>query len=249
MPAADLYSLDVPVAFQLVEGAASTQLRAPVMRDGSQVAATSATLRLYNRLGELVKTVTGVDALDTGVPKIDVTSADLANQDRGTAWRVELDLVLTGGVEFRGQLDAVYVRRDLSPVVTLADVYGPKGRHKMLNPAHPRPATKLTVEELQGHLDEAWVIIRHRLDRRGDRADLVMSPTAFREVHLYQALALIFDDAAAQTGDEYLDRARDYRDMFESSWDAMTWVTDDNDDGVPDRSGKRRGAVSHVWLT
>jgi len=112
-----------------------------------------------------------------------------------------------------------------------------------LDPASASVIT--TASDYQDFIDEAWTEIQLRLINLGNRPNLVIGPSALRDVLMYLALALIFENEAAQDNG-YLVRAESYRDQYELAWSRLQLTYDSDDDGQPDV--KRRAAGASVWL-
>jgi len=99
---------------------------------------------------------------------------------------IEWTLVMPDGLPHTFRQDAALVRRELSPVVTDADLIR---RHSDLPQLLATGATTF-----QDYLDEAWATIMLRVIANGRRPYLVISPSAFRDVHLLLTLPFIFLD-------------------------------------------------------
>lgn len=169
-----------------------------------------------------------------------ITGASTAGQALGERWRARWSVPTADGA-VTPEVDAVLVRAQLYPVVTQSDLIA---RRRSLDPASPLALTR--EANFQYALSEAWEIVRQRLISRGKRPWLVMSPTALREVHILQTLALIFDDMAGSAGSAEATAAETYREHLESEWARMTLVYDVDGDGVSD--GGRVGVSGPLWL-
>ncbi len=230
------------LAPDLLERGRAQTLQCPVYRDGALVAPTEAgsTVSIYDAAG--VAVVDGVAVTVTGsIAEYAYTPA--ASLDLGEGWRVEWSLIISGDPHlFRN--DAALVRAALYPVVADADLFR---RCSGLDPAGTSPLHSLT--DLQDHRDEAWAEITLRLIAKGNRPNLVMSPSALRPAHLALSLALIFEDFASRLREAYREIAKDYRDQYEAAWRDLAFLYDEDDDGEIDDAHTRRPAQSTVWLS
>ena len=157
-------------------------------------------------------------------------------------WRIEWDLVMPDTLSHVFRSEAALVRRRLYPAITDVDI---ARRVSALDTARADVITG--AENHQEKIDEAWIDLQWRLLNRGNRPNLVMSPAALREPHLYLTLALIFSDLAARGDADYAHQADQYRHAFESAWSRVTFEYDADDDGQAD-SNRRRAASPVTWL-
>lgn len=220
----------------IVRGQSNT-LSCPLSTNGNQVVPLSGTVSIFRRDGTAVVDAAAVtivgDASYTFTP-----SASLALE---LGWRVEWTLVVLGETKvFRN--DAALVRYDLYPVLTDDDLYR---RVRALNP--DSTAQLSTLATYQDFRDEAWAVIQLRLIAIGNRPNLIMSPSALREVHLLLTLAMIFEDFQTTLNETYGPRAEHYRSLYEAEWARLNFTYDTSDDGRASAGG-RRPAVPSVWL-
>lgn len=213
-------------------------LSCPLWRSGSLVAPASGTVSIFDRSGAALVDGAAVVVVSS-VATYSYTPAASLQLDEG--WRVEWSLVVDGAARvFRN--DAALVRVRLAPVVADADLFA---RHSSLDPAGRNPISTVTTWQTQR--DEAWAEIQLRLISRGNRPNLIMSPSALRLAHLFKSLELVFDDLATRLNEAYADTARDYRGRFEAEWGRLTFSYDEDDSGEAD-SDARRSAIPSVWL-
>ena len=130
-----------------------------------------------------------------------------------------------GGVAFLIREDAHLCLRKIYPVVTEASLLQ---RHFDL--ADLLPASKTSW---QSELDEAWIEVVARLLSQGQMPYLAMNPWAFREVHLYGALAIIFREISthAASAGRYADLAKQYEDTAGAAWNRINLVYDTSQSG------------------
>ena len=156
-------------------------------------------------------------------------------------WLIEWTLVMPDGLTHIFRQDAALVRRELAPVVTDADLIR---RHSDLPQLLAGGATSY-----QDYLDEAWATIMLRVIGNGRRPYLVMSPSAFRDVHLLLTLHLIFLDFQTSAGDggRWQALADYYRQAYTEAYGQLSFVYDESDTNKVDAT-KRKSGASRVWL-
>ena len=162
----------------LLERERDNALSCPVYSGGALVPPASGTVTVQDQSGEAI--VDGAAVTITGdVATYTVTAATLPDTvSFAEGWMVEWALVASGITRaFRN--DAALVRNALYPVVTDIDLFR---RVSALDPNGNDPITSLT--DFQDYLDEAWATIQNRLIARGNRPNLIMSPSSFREAHV-----------------------------------------------------------------
>lgn len=165
--------------------------------------------------------------------------------DYGDGWTVEYSVTLADGTQYIWRNEAALVRRKLYPVVTDQDLYR---RASSLNPAGSNPIT--TVSNYQAYITEAWVTIQLRLWSMGNRPNLIMSPAALRDCHLFLSLAVIFRDLSTRLNEAYIEHADKYMEMYEDAFGSLKFRYDDgSEDGTSTEDGSRRGAIPSIWLS
>ena len=228
----------------LIEATRATLLSAPMYLDGALVAPTgggSSTVTVTKADG--TDLVTGATVVVTAsVGEYTVLATATALTDLGEGWSATWTLV-AGGVTYVVRNDAAVVRRRLWPVVSDVDLYR---RVRSLDPASAAVIT--TQADYQDQLDEAWSEINRRLIGKGNRPNLIMSPSSLREVHLLLTLALIFEDLAAQLNGAYAERPTAYRGQWEAAWSRLSFLYASTDGEQPDSNRTRRSATPTVWL-
>ena len=232
------YTGRLPLPDFLVRGA-DTNLSLSVYRDGALSTMTAATVTVYDSAGTVVVTASATVAAN--VASYTVLAAATAAKMLSDGWRVEWDATLSAGVEhFRN--DAHLVRTLLRPVITDADIYR---RVSALDASDNNALASKT--NYQNFLDEAWVEFSQRLIDRGNRPNLIGSPSSTRGAHLYLTLALIFEDMSARDPASFSDRAASYRRQYESQLQRLTFKYPADENGNTPASS-RRGAGSTVFL-
>lgn len=128
--------------------------------------------------------------------------------------------------EFLIREDAHLVLRKISPVVSEATLIQ---RHFDLANLRPKGRTSWQPE-----IDNAWIDVVVRLLSQGQMPYLAMNPWAFREAHMFGALAIIFREISthASGGGKYADLAMQYAAAAEASWSRMNLVYDTSQEGV-----------------
>jgi hypothetical protein len=235
-----LYTARIEVP-DLLEQGKDNLIQCPMYRAGALVAPSSGTVAVYNAANELV--LAPAVTIVASVARATVTSASLASQTRGEGWRVEWALDMPDSVSHKPRNDAALVRARLYPPVTEADLYR---RVKSLDSSSASSIS--TSTDWQDKLDDAWVEIQNRLINQGNRPNLVMSPSAFREVQMLLCLALIFEDLSTRLNEAYEAMGRRYRDQFEAAWARLNFVYDDTaDEATPSQPASRKSGGRAVW--
>jgi hypothetical protein len=223
----------------LIERGQVAALRCPVYRAGAIVSPVGGTVTVLDAAGEVVTTAP-VQVLG-GVATHTVLGPVTAALPYGEGWRVRWSLSFHGEGDYTFENEAMLVRVSPSPVVTEADLYR---RASSLDPAGHAPITAL--DDYAAYIDEAWVMISHRLIGEGRRPWLVMSPSSLRECHALLALGLIFEDLMTRLNVAFGEQAAMYRRQYEEAWGRLRFSYDEDQDGQPD--GNRSGS-SVMWLT
>lgn len=200
------------------------------------------TITIYNASNTAIISAAAI-TVSSSVARYTLLSSAISSQSRGTGWRVEWSLVMPDGVTHVFRNDAALVLRRLYPVVTEADLYR---RLSSLDPSGDSPVH--SQANFIDKLDEVMISIEQRLLGEENRPNLVLSPSAFREVELELWIALILEDFQTRLTDAYRDLAQDARNRYEAAWSRLRWVEDSSgDDGQVDNS-TRRPARRSVWL-
>jgi hypothetical protein len=234
------YTVRTPIP-DLLERGKDNVLQAPVWLDGALVAVASSTVSVLDPNGDaLVDEEAGANV--DSIPTYTVPAAVLSGEPYGEGWQVRWTLTV-GSTELFHENDAALVRKVLRPVVSDGDLFR---RCSALDPQNEACISQAT--NYQTYLDEAWVTIQLRLIERGDRPNLILSPSALRESHALLTLALTFEDLDSFQN-AYAEKARTYREQFEAAWARLRFVYDTNDDGKADDAGAaKRGGASVLWL-
>lgn len=222
---------------EIERGIANT-LKCPVYRAGALVAPSAGTVSVYSPSNEAV--VSGASVTITGsIAQYTLTAGLLAAYSYDIGWRVEWTLTVSGET-FTPRNDAVLVYRRLWPVVTDADLFR---SHTDLSRRTPSGESSY-----QDYVDEAWAQIKARLIGAGVRPFLVLSPSAFREAHLYRTLALVFADlATGGEGTAEWSMMQRYEGMYEAAWARLTFVQA-TPDGASLGGGRRRAVDPVIFL-
>jgi hypothetical protein len=224
----------------LLEQGKSNVVRCPMHRAGALVLPTVGLCSVWNAANQLVESpaVTFPGNIATAT----VTSGALSSQALGEGWRIEWTLTMPDAVVHKPRNDAALVRARLFPVITEEDLYR---RCRTLDASVASAISAAT--EWADKIDEAFIDLQQRLISMGNRPNLVLTPSALREVHLLLTLALVFEELASRTNAAYEARAQSYRDQFEAAWARLRFVYDTDDAGAASTSS-RRSAGRAVWL-
>jgi hypothetical protein len=222
----------------LIERGRPNPLACPISLSGSAVVPTSWTLEVFDHTGtsQLSATGIGVACTYTWTPATTLTFNE--------GWRVEWD-ALIGGVHHVFGNDAALVRNRLYPVVDDNDLYGRCGALKS-----SENDAIATIATYQPWRDSAWRIIQGRLLARGNRSNLILSPSAFSEAHTTLSLALVFEDFGTRFDASYKETGAMYREQFERAWGEITFdkAYADRESGVNQSSGGRVSTKPVFWL-
>lgn len=224
-----------------VERDRANVVKCPVYRNGDKAHPSDGTLTVYNAAGS--KVLDGVTVtITSNVAQYSIGSSTLANESLEDGWLFEWSLDMADGITHTFRNPGGCVRRRLYPVVTDADLLR---RHSDLSDIRPSSLTSY-----QDYIDEAWTHIESRLVGEGQRPYLVMSPSAFREIHVCKTLEFIFLDFSTSAGEgKWMDLADHYGRLYGIAWNNLTFRYDTDDDGLPDADDRRRSGTSTVWLS
>lgn len=224
----------------MLERGRANALSCPVWQDGALVAPSSGTVTIWDGSG-----TKQVDAVSVTVTASIATYSytPSSSLDYGESWRIEWSLILDGETHvFRN--DAALVRVNLYSPITDADLFR---RVSSLDPAGSAPIS--SVSDYQDYLDEAHTVIQNRLISRGNRPNLVLNPSALREVYITLTLSLIFDDFKTKLNDSYGEMAAEYKRDYQAAWDDLRYVYSSSDEEENGGSRRRRAASPSIWLT
>lgn len=229
---------------ELIERGRSNTVRCVVYRAGAIVAPSAGSVSVYSESDVLVWSASVSIAID-GTAFATVTSAVLASYSYGDSWRIVWSLVMPDGTTRTFDNECMLVRRALFPVVTEADLYRIASS---LDPAGP--ACIHSESSFDEKLDEAWIQIQGRLLAKGNRPNLILSPTSLRDPHLYLTLALIFEDFSTRLNPAYSAIAMQYRGHWNDAWAQVRFLeADASDDGTPSSKARKGSSVSTLWLS
>lgn len=238
-----IYTARLPLP-ELIEQGRDNAVECAVWRDGALAAPSSGTVSLYNSSNTAI--VDGASVTVTGsIATYTVTAATVADQALEEGYRIEWALTMPDGVVHTFRNDAALVRARLYPVVTASDLYR---RHPDLDPSNAASLVASGTTH-QDALDEAWVEIQLRLIGKGNRPNLVMSPSSTRLLHLYLTLEMVFRDFSTTSGEgKWESLALSYQSKAEAAWHDLGFLYDEGDDGAVDDPQVRRTATPSIWL-
>lgn len=229
----------------LVEIGRDTVLTCPVHAAGALVAASSASLSLYDDTGAAVLT----DAAATvpgGIAEYTVAAALTSSREPSGLWRVVWTVTIPAApapVVFRFTL--YLVRHRLYPTIADEDV----GK-RVPSLAIDFPGRPTIVESYADAIEEADTEVQRRLLEGGRRPWLVCEPWALRETWLCYAIAIIYEGlvAAAPDGEPYGDLGAAWRKRAEDAFSAAKSTVDYDEDGTADGTERAAMRPAGVWL-
>jgi len=223
----------------LIERGVAGALRCPMHRSGALVAPSSGTVSVFDASGTAVvdgatATITSSVATYPWTPPTTLTLGD--------RWRVRWSLAMPDGVTHRPENEAALVRARLYCPITEADLYRVESA---LDPSGAAPLTSLA--SYADKIDEAWTQIQLRLIEAGNRPNLVIGPSALRQVVQDLALALCFADVGSRVANPaHAETSMRYRAAYEAAWMRLSLTYDTTDTG--DTNAPKRSPSRSVWL-
>lgn len=231
-----LYTADFPTA-DLLQRGRDEGLICRTYRAGAIAPATSGTITIYDAAGTEVVSAAAVVVDSDGFATYTLLGSSSASLSLSKDWRIAWSLLMGDAIVHLFENRGVLCRRVPSPVVTEGTLYA---RVPALNPSGHAPITRQT--EYSSSIDDAWITLVNRLVESGRRIELVLDPSALREVHLTLTLAVIFEDLSTRNP-TFAESARQYREQYETAWGRLAPDTDTDDDGDKDDNLPARGPV------
>jgi hypothetical protein len=227
---------------EMLEQGRDNLIKAPSYIDGGVIAPSSGTVTIRNTAGQDVITAAAVSIVSS-VAQYTVTSAVLGAQELGEGWVIEWSLVMPDTITHTPRNDGACVRARLYPTITDVDIFR---RESALDPSGSAAITSLS--DFQDYIDEADVMIQLRLVALGNRPNLIVSPSALRDVWMNLVLSLVFEDLSSRLNEAYSRKAEHYRSAYERAFNSTNFLYDTDDDGDPDSTTDRKAARPTVWL-
>jgi hypothetical protein len=221
--------------------ATNQTIECPTYRLGAVATPTSGTVSVYRADQTVVVNAAAVSIAPGSWAKYTISGGVTSPLQLEEGWLIEWTLTMPDMLPHVFRQDAALVRRELAPVVTDADLIR---RHSDL------PQLLATgVTTFQDYLDEAWATIMLRVIANGRRPYLVISPSAFRDVHLLLTLHFIFLDFQTSAGDgsRWQALADYYRAAYTEAYGQLSFVYDESDTNKVDPTHRKSGS-SQVWL-
>ena len=228
---------------ELIELGRTNQLECRVYRAGALVPVTSGSVGLYDdsNVVQITSPITPIG----GVATTSYTAGQLAAFEPGEGWRIQWRLSSATFTDRVFDTEAMIVRRALFPVVTELDLYQVSSALDPSGPACIHSETNFAEK-----LDESWIQIQSRLLAAGNRPNLILSPSALRDCHLYLCLALIYEDFSTRLNPAFAELGMMYRQTYESAWGRLRFRYDTSaDEGSAANQSRRGPAVSTLWLS
>lgn len=211
----------------LIQRGLTTLLRCPVYRDSQLAEPSMGTVSIYDDSSVAIVSAASVTITDK-IATYSLAGATTAGLELARGWRIEWLLTMPDAVAHTYRNEAGLVRCVPFPVVSDQTLYR---RVPALDPAGPAPLTR--YGSYQGFIDEAWTMLRNRLDETGTRVELVVTPARLREPHLLAALMLIFQDLASRNP-AHQAAADSYAKQYEAAWARSSVELDTDEDGDGD---------------
>lgn len=224
-----------------IQRGVSQVITCPTYRLGAVATPTAGTVSVYSADQTAVVSAAAVTIPLGGYATYTIVGGVTSPRALEEGWLIEWTLTMPDGAPQVFRQDAALVRRQLSPVVTDADLIR---RHSDLPQLLGGGVTSY-----QDYLDEAWATLMLRTIGQGRRPYLVMSPSAYRDAHLALTLHLIFMDFQTSAGDagRWQALADYYRQTYTEAWGQLSFVYDEGDENKVDAT-KRKAGTSQVWL-
>ena len=232
----------------LIERGRDNLLKCWTYHNGTLSEPSSGTVSIYDASNTAIVSAAAVTI--AGAPpktaQYNLTAATLSGLSLEEGWRVEWALTMADGVVHTFRNDAALVRARLYPVVTDADLFR---RHPDFDPADAASVAVAGIN-YQEYIDEAWIEIQQQLIARGNRPNLVMSPSSLRFVHLYAVLELVCRHFSSTAGDgsRWAELAEVYGQKTAAAWAGLNFLYDTDDDGQADDPQSRRTGHASIWL-
>lgn len=230
---------------ELIEQGRTNTLKCRVYSatSGALAAPNNGTVSVYDSSNTALIDAAAVTVTNS-VATYSLLAATVANATRGDGWRVEWALTMPDGVVHTFRTDAALVRRLLYPSWQEADLYR---RCSAINPDNAGVIHSGT--SFSDKIDAAFLEMERWLVSRGNRPNLIISPSALYDWGVLLTLALIFEDFASRppANNAYADTARMYREQAANARGAITFVYDETDAGSRTTSA-RRSAQPSYWL-
>jgi hypothetical protein len=223
---------------EMIEAGRDNVITCPVYYAGAIVTPTAGTLTIWTASN--VSVSVGSVSFPGGVATATVAGSALSALQPEDGWRIEWALTIASVVRTFCR-DASLVYRRLYPVVTDADLLR---SHTDLTTRRPS-----SESSYQDYLDEAWARVESRLINTGKRPWLIMSPSALRDVHQYETLAMIFADFATggSTSAEW-EMMQHYERKAADAWSILTYPQREQTTGqAMAPAGTRQAGIPTTW--
>lgn len=227
---------DLPM--EQAERGVDNTLRLRLYRSGSVHVPSSVTVTLERDNGSAIVDAATATVGSDGVASYTVASATLADEPLGAGYMLRWT---ADGRSY--DIPLHLVRTTWYPTVSDVDV---RRRWPYIDAGNRGSLTQSST--WQGLIDEAALVIQHRLIEAGRRPYLILSPSSLREPHLLLSGALIHE-ALASRGNPVMERkAEQLRMQYETAMARASFDYDEDENGRVDDDERRLAAESSVWL-
>jgi hypothetical protein len=227
--------------FEYIEQGRANTLACRVYRDGALVVPSSGTVSVYDASNTAIVSAVAATVAVDGVVTYSLLAAAVSASSRGDGWRIEWALTIAG-VVYTFRTDASLVLRALYPCWTEADLYM---LESSLDPSGTACIHSLT--DFSDKIDSAFAQIERWLVAKGDRPNLIISPTSLYDWGVRLTLCDIFEDFCTRLNPVYREKADKYRQLAKDARDAVNYVYDKTDSGSRSDTG-RKSAAGTMWL-
>jgi len=206
----------------------------PVERGGVAATVTAATVTI--KQGSATLLTSAADSL--APPTLSVSAATLAGLAYGLGYTIEWSLTI-GGVAYVFDRPLAVCRRALYPVVKQSDLTDLHGTITTIMPSG---------QTVQGWIDLGWRQIQRRIIAAGHLPQTNVEPDSLRDIHTFLSLHLLFTSWSTSLNsgggtNRWAELAREYHEKAERAWRGVAWLTDADEDGVPDSTTARLAAI------
>jgi len=220
----------------MVERDGQGTLRLPIERAGGVPTVSITSIKVYRPDGTEHDDMPS-QAVADNVPECQWVPATFDGESLGMGWQI-LWVIDVDGAEETFRTEMALIRRQLFGVVIDAD----------LEQVYPGLSEWLPVGQgdWTPQIYEAWIQLNARLIAQGTRPQLIMSPWAIRNVHMYLALTIIGQRLRVTGGGMWAEHHEMWAKRAEAEWSSLQFSYDSDGDGSTD--GTVEGPATHILM-